>query len=597
MDDKEERDLLDSSPSNTDNTSEFLNSNVSNNKVSDKFLVTRSKRKYKKRDLKVESDKRSVSSSKKSKDLDLPKMGDSDKINKGKAKSKVDKGDDLDKRVENAKSYLQELNELISKRNLEIDNLKNKAAAQKAQQSVSEINRQIETVTEVPSMVNIAECKQTSTGSDDNNNISDEDEGECEDVSRFLNLDDSPEDRKSRKRSRSRHRSGERGNKSRRKSKSKSKSRSRSRQRGRKRNREEHEDLESHYRSDPLVQEIVKKMVSEQIAAAKAKGGMNTEKLKSPSDSTLYTPAINRVMKPIGCTYQPIVDRYPIDKEVSEIESSDCGQFKLQANKEPGNGQGHTDFIDSSRINDMITQLRLGTGAMKDDVRTKEGTSTSTASDEAKNKRTPAQEAILDAERFKAQVQQPTNKGIQFNNTDNLMCLQQQSVVKHLRYLDSEDDEFFHTICHIDPQIKEKIERGGFVDLDKLIQKKTQYEPSEKRMQLVNRDGQSYFVPYERETKVDGIRKWEQAFRVYTTIYCQANPTRSGEILQYVDVIHRAASIFSWDNVAKYDYVFRQLMAEKPHRSWAKTYTQMWNITLNEPIKKIPRKWKQKQQP
>ena len=28
-------------------------------------------------------------------------------------------------------------------------------------------------------------------------------------------------------------------------------------------------------------------------------------------------------------------------------------------------------------------------------------------------------------------------------------------------------------------------------------------------------------------------------------------------------------------------------MATKPHRSWAKVYTQMWNITLNEPIKKF----------
>ena len=107
-------------------------------------------------------------------------------------------------------------------------------------------------------------------------------------------------------------------------------------------------------------------------------------------------------------------------------------------------------------------------------------------------------------------------------------------------------------------------------------------------MQLVNRDGVSYFVPStDRETKIDGIKRWEQAFRVYTTIYCKYNPTRAGEILQYVDVNHRAAAIFSWDNVAKYDYVFRQLMAEKPHRSWAKIYTQMWNITLNEPIKKF----------
>ena len=161
-------------------------------------------------------------------------------------------------------------------------------------------------------------------------------------------------------------------------------------------------------------------------------------------------------------------------------------------------------------------------------------------------------------------------------------------MIKELRYLDNEDDEFFHTTCHIDNVIRQKIKRGEFVELEKLLQKRTQFEPEEKRLQLVNRDGESFFVPStDKETKIDGIKKWEQAFRVYITIYCEANPLRSGEILQYVDVIHRAARIFSWDNVARYDYVFRQLMAAKPHRSWAKTYTQMWNLTLNEPIKKF----------
>ena len=57
--------------------------------------------------------------------------------------------------------------------------------------------------------------------------------------------------------------------------------------------------------------------------------------------------------------------------------------------------------------------------------------------------------------------------------------------------------------------------------------------------------------------------------------------------MQYVDVINRAAQIFNWENVARYDYVFRQLMAAKPHRSWSKIYTQMWNLNLNEPIKKF----------
>ena len=198
--------------------------------------------------------------------------------------------------------------------------------------------------------------------------------------------------------------------------------------------------------------------------------------------------------------------------------------------------------------------------------------------------RSAAEEAILQAERYKAQIQQPCHPGrlnqrLSPHEIDNL---------QYKRYLESDDDDFFHVTCHIDSNLRQKIARGEFIELEKLLQKKIQTEPQEKRLQLVNRDGESFFVPsVDKETKVDSLKKWEQAFRVYSTIYCSANPSRSGEILQYTDIIHRAAQIFSWDNVARYDYVFRQLMATKPHRSWAKTYTQMWNLTLNEPIKKF----------
>ena len=64
----------------------------------------------------------------------------------------------------------------------------------------------------------------------------------------------------------------------------------------------------------------------------------------------------------------------------------------------------------------------------------------------------------------------------------------------------------FHTTCHIDDVLKEKIGKGGFVELDKLLQKKVlQSGPKdENRMQLVNKDGVSYFVPsMDRETKIE----------------------------------------------------------------------------------------------
>ena len=37
----------------------------------------------------------------------------------------------------------------------------------------------------------------------------------------------------------------------------------------------------------------------------------------------------------------------------------------------------------------------------------------------------------------------------------------------------------------------------------------------------------------------------------------------------------------------EYDIIFRQMMGVNPNRSWGKTYTQMWNICMTEPLVKM----------
>ena len=90
--------------------------------------------------------------------------------------------------------------------------------------------------------------------------------------------------------------------------------------------------------------------------------------------------------------------------------------------------------------------------------------------------------------------------------------------------------------------------------------------------------------PIRKNSKFLGVRRWEQAFRVYAAIYSAANPARSAEIWQYVYVINLAASSYQWDDVAQYDYTFRQLMSQNPERSWAKIYNQMWNLSMRNSI-------------
>ena len=201
-------------------------------------------------------------------------------------------------------------------------------------------------------------------------------------------------------------------------------------------------------------------------------------------------------------------------------------------------------------------------------------------------------QAIIDSERFRAAVQKPSgnvNTNIKFNNPIFPMGPSDIEQMKMQRILDNgDDDDFFHITCHIDPQLKTKIEQGQYVELAKLLHKHGMNDKEEGKMNIVNKNGVSYFVPVsDNDTKITNVRKWEQAFRSYAAVYCNVNPHRSVEILQYVDVINKAAATFSWENVAKYDFTFRHLMAAKPYRSWAKTYTQGWNLQLNDPVRKF----------
>ena len=96
----------------------------------------------------------------------------------------------------------------------------------------------------------------------------------------------------------------------------------------------------------------------------------------------------------------------------------------------------------------------------------------------------------------------------------------------------------------------------------------------------------AYFTLANDHSKISGICTWEQAFRVYAAIYSKAQPSRASEIWQYIYVINLAAASYAWDNVAFYDFTFRQLMSEQPNRSWSKTYTQGWNLAMTDPISK-----------
>ena len=91
-------------------------------------------------------------------------------------------------------------------------------------------------------------------------------------------------------------------------------------------------------------------------------------------------------------------------------------------------------------------------------------------------------------------------------------------------------------------------------------------------------------MPARKPNRITNFRCWEQAFRIYATIYCGANPSRAREIWQYISIINMASTAYVWDNVYNYDVIFRQLMQFNPNRSWAITYNHMWNLSMRMPL-------------
>ena len=259
--------------------------------------------------------------------------------------------------------------------------------------------------------------------------------------------------------------------------------------------------------------------------------------IKSPSDTTIYTPALKR-----GGNGNKIIQR------ISNLVES------MQLDEEERSGTRHHGEI----------------GVLQHDPDHQDGME----EEPQPSTREVTDKIVIAAEKFKASVTPP--KGMLDFSEDEL---------RDLRKNDNNDDEFFHVTCHIDQNLKDRIGRGEFIELEKLLPKDrcggAIMFREEKRLELVHKDGSTYYQPIQ-EQKINGVRKWEQAFRIYAAIYTQANLSQASEIWQYIYCINAAAQSFPWDSVAYYDFTFRHLMAAKPWRNWVKTYTHGWNLALRD---------------
>ena len=178
-----------------------------------------------------------------------------------------------------------------------------------------------------------------------------------------------------------------------------------------------------------------------------------------------------------------------------------------------------------------------------------------------------ADQLIREAEQAKAKMFQTPGRNAQVIDLENNFV--------HSAMV---DESYLVLATHIDENLRNKIEKGEYVDLAKLLPKDRIAQEEDQRLQMVMKNGQTYWVPVNNSVAINNFTRWELAFRVYSDIYSRANPTRSAELIQYNHVIHTISTQFIWENVYDYDKDFRIHMSKYPLRNWSIILQQAWSM-------------------
>ena len=195
-------------------------------------------------------------------------------------------------------------------------------------------------------------------------------------------------------------------------------------------------DLGNLDESNTMLMQLVNKLVDKRLQQEKDKQKPGTSQpgsqfnspkrtaipaVKSPSDTTLYRPGLQKQLS------QGTVDIQPI-----------------QGTNFPTNNANIVENI-SNFVDAMCLESEQQQRSDHATKQQEEGIPSTSSQDS--HSRHLADRAVIEVERFKASVAPP--KGM----------------------IDDNDDDFFHVTCHVDANIIQKIEKGEFVDLDKLLPK------------------------------------------------------------------------------------------------------------------------------
>lgn len=152
------------------------------------------------------------------------------------------------------------------------------------------------------------------------------------------------------------------------------------------------------------------------------------------------------------------------------------------------------------------------------------------------------------------------------------------------------DMRHFHLISHVDRKVRNQILEGDFtVEFKRLVPQSRSHCKTDQRLQMVNKDGMSCFVPADRDNFKDitSYKQWEVAFKVFMGILVSKWGDRAQELLQYSHTIQNASLTYPWENVYNYDIAIREIMTDNPGRLWSRICHHTWHLELGEPTNKV----------
>ena len=97
---------------------------------------------------------------------------------------------------------------------------------------------------------------------------------------------------------------------------------------------------------------------------------------------------------------------------------------------------------------------------------------------------------------------------------------------------------------HLDDALKEKIAWGEYIDFGKLLLKDHILAEEDERLELIIKQGKTFWSPVSESVAINGYNRWEQAFHIYSDIYTQCNPHCTSELIKYNHIIYSISSTY-----------------------------------------------------